>query len=1426
MPPLRFAPHPRVEQLRAYIQDQQYAQAYALTMHDCTPLSLVDAALTWCHIGDKHEESQRLEQARPCWSQAQQLLQQANMQIQVLKSSPPSSEASTSSLSIEKLLVETGERMVNMKHATVEEAIEAHDNMVMVLVSLEDEHKSIKWVGSVRIVPLSDTEHSHFMGETLSTLGSLHRQRGDNASALEAWEEAHEMLEESSQAPDLLEKLAEVYIEQGEMDRAMDSLMMSLDYRLTNPDESPSMESLKIMDQVGLAQEQWGKLDQALECYEKTLLARSRLLGNQHVDVAQSLLNVGRILESQGNDAGSLDLYKAAQKIYTYQLTSTGFTVEGHDVDMILHQLVPSLLEQSRYEEVVAYLYKCLECEDVELDKSAIYYELGKAQCGMRDYVSATVCLVEASKHPNGSVTKEEAFAFLRKVEVLQRSEGDNSEQLFDDDSSSSTTLSSQDLDSPTAESSLEILKELLGTEVDPKVLQKASEESRGASVDGGHPTLHVVLSPSNRSSTPTMDTKKDPRRHLSTPVTTDMVHSNHSSDDMASGDIRVDEPMSHAIGTTDESEKPLHEDVRDDIEHPQSPTASPIALSLKDRSPGKTELTIRTATVTSASEKVEDRSREQCRTPIPPPPPPPPLPAHKGSRRFGFSPRRKNLKPKKFWKSKGSQGSLPDSPSSRSQRGESRDEQNIDVLALEQEYHTSFDSTFAGPVPYVSVQKSSWDDTSQITMNFDFSAKQQHGSRSQEWWWGVSAEGFGRWFPSTYVSQAVQAAEGFLSARAIHSKVRSDPLVVEVEEDPAVDAIEQESKQGSDHFESQGIETPLEMVAHTIQIDNETPASPKQEIPHDSSRRSLVADLEACKKRLESQRERLQPSDPQISGTLRELASLQKSSGQIHDAIQSASDALEIQKLCASEKDIAETCHFLGELYLNQNQLKQALSHHTEALKLETALYGHYSEETAKALNYIGAVQSAQEDFKTAMKCHKEALQILKECRGEDPGDPLVAQTLCLVGSVYYRERNSLSTIKEDGDAGYSTFIEGGLLETIGRAHEERGSYKMAISFFEEKLHVLEHRKSDFEDPDKELSTTLNSLGMLSSRAGQYSEALSYYERALKLQSQLGCGPVQLATARVLAATVKFHLGHWEESLLTLNESLEVLRAELGEEHETVAATLYQTGLVEASFCNYGEAMKALHAASVTQGKLLGDMHPATLRTKREIGNLYGVYEAELDTAFDFFWTVLEAQRRVHGGKHPNIAETLHSLGMGFARQGDTTNALRMLQECYYMRLEFLGVDHPLQATTLHEIAKIHLKRRRIRKAIQICTVVLNIQQDSLSSEHVDIARTMTTKGQCLCLLGDTTAAMKCLVDEALPLATQAVGQDHPVTAQIHVQITAVHLRMCRFDEARAHIHLAQEIYGRSGVDDDHPGIREASEQLVRIQRDEMLCV
>lgn len=347
----------------------------------------------------------------------------------------------------------------------------------------------------------------------------------------------------------------------------------------------------------------------------------------------------------------------------------------------------------------------------------------------------------------------------------------------------------------------------------------------------------------------------------------------------------------------------------------------------------------------------------------------------------------------------------------------------------------------------------------------------------------------------------------------------------------------------------------------------------------------------------------------------------------------------------------------------------------------------------------------------------------------------------------------------------------------------------------------------------------------MLSCRAGLYLEAIDYYDRALGIQMKLGCDDEHLAKAKVLAGSVQYSLGHFRKALKLFEDALHALRGKHAEDQETVAATLFHMGVVRVALYDYDNAMLNLTDALKIQQELLGDEHPATLRSRREIGNLYAVSETKLDMAIKEYNSVLEIQKRIHGEKHPNVAETLHCIGCVQARRGDQTLAQKTLEDCYNMRLGFLGMDHPLQATTLHEIAKIRLQRNRVKKASHICNSALHIRKESLSENHPDVATATATKASCLVARGDFNEANQ-LFMEAYSIAKESVGEDHPIAADIQVQIGTMHLRKCHFEEAAEAVNKALEVYRAAGLNEDHHGYKDALKELERVERAEMLCV
>jgi tetratricopeptide (TPR) repeat protein len=405
-----------------------------------------------------------------------------------------------------------------------------------------------------------------------------------------------------------------------------------------------------------------------------------------------------------------------------------------------------------------------------------------------------------------------------------------------------------------------------------------------------------------------------------------------------------------------------------------------------------------------------------------------------------------------------------------------------------------------------------------------------------------------------------------------------------------------------------------------------------------------------------------------------------------------------------------------------------------------------------------------------------------------------------------------------------YSTFIEAGMLDVIASAHEERGYYRMAIAFFEEKLQLLRNAERGGMD-QHEIVDTLTRLGTLSRKAGVYFEAFDYYEEAENIQSALGRNQVEIAKELLLSGIMHYHLGQFRQSLKLLKESLSILQAtDCTDRQVLVAETVQWMGMVQIELYEFDSAMKSFEEAIKIQKHVLGKDHPATLQTLVAIAVVF-MNRAEIDSSIEQFTAILGTQRRVHGPKHPNLARTMYSIAQAYAWKGDIVTATKFFEESFFMAEDFLGHDHPAQTSTLHGIADLQRQKRRYKKSLQILESVLGMRKETLGERHIDVAMTLCSIASCQAEMGRYADSTKAFND-ALSIAEEAVGSTHPSLAQICVAKGSLFLRKCQFEEAREMIEKGLEIYRRSNVFEGHPRRVEAEIILERVERDELLCV
>eukprot|EP00551_Chaetoceros_affinis_P016380 CAMPEP_0203713820 /NCGR_PEP_ID=MMETSP0091-20130426/70760_1 /ASSEMBLY_ACC=CAM_ASM_001089 /TAXON_ID=426623 /ORGANISM="Chaetoceros affinis, Strain CCMP159" /LENGTH=228 /DNA_ID=CAMNT_0050591857 /DNA_START=627 /DNA_END=1313 /DNA_ORIENTATION=- len=228
-------------------------------------------------------------------------------------------------------------------------------------------------------------------------------------------------------------------------------------------------------------------------------------------------------------------------------------------------------------------------------------------------------------------------------------------------------------------------------------------------------------------------------------------------------------------------------------------------------------------------------------------------------------------------------------------------------------------------------------------------------------------------------------------------------------------------------------------------------------------------------------------------------------------------------------------------------------------------------------------------------------------------------------------------------------------------------------------------------------------------------------------------------------------------------------------------------------------------------------------MNTQMEIG--ITMFETnQIDKAIEEFTSLLESQFEILGEIHPDIAKSLQYLGKCFAEKNERTQASKSLGKSYHMRTR-LKVECPEVATLLDDIGMIHLEKGKLEKASNAFQDSLRIRSDCLGEDHYELSYAHLNLGKVACEKRDFTKALS-HYKESMRIALRTFGLCHPFIGDIHLHVGRIHQRKCQFDEAKNEISKAIQIYESAKLSKSHVKIIQATNDLARVDHEELLCV
>lgn len=241
-------------------------------------------------------------------------------------------------------------------------------------------------------------------------------------------------------------------------------------------------------------------------------------------------------------------------------------------------------------------------------------------------------------------------------------------------------------------------------------------------------------------------------------------------------------------------------------------------------------------------------------------------------------------------------------------------------------------------------------------------------------------------------------------------------------------------------------------------------------------------------------------------------------------------------------------------------------------------------------------------------------------------------------------------------------------------------------------------------------MATALSLDGAIRLARADYDGAQSAFERATAiLESMPERDAAALASIYNNLGEVERARGRDTEAIEWQRKTLALVETSFGSSHIQTAGALESLALALHASGELGEAEKLYERALAIMRVSLPDKDPGVMRVMANQADLLSRMGRH-DEAIHSLREIVKYDREVYGDVHPNLANSLNTLGSAHADAGDPSAALETYAQALAIRRQALGENHPQVATVLSNMAvtyrdlgNVAEARAHFSKAIEI---------------------------------------------------------------------------------------------------------------------------
>jgi len=187
-------------------------------------------------------------------------------------------------------------------------------------------------------------------------------------------------------------------------------------------------------------------------------------------------------------------------------------------------------------------------------------------------------------------------------------------------------------------------------------------------------------------------------------------------------------------------------------------------------------------------------------------------------------------------------------------------------------------------------------------------------------------------------------------------------------------------------------------------------------------------------------------------------------------------------------------------------------------------------------------------------------------------------------------------------------------------------------------------------------------------------------------------------------------------------------------------------------------------------------------------------------------------------GIEHPLVAASLNNLAKSYHLQGKYSEAEPLFQQALEMKRQLLGHTHSDVATSLNNLAALYRSQGKYSEAEPLFQQALEMSRQLSGHTHFDVAASLNNLALLYKLQGRYSEAEP-LYQQALEIRRQLLGQKHPLVATSLSNLAALYLSQGRYSEAEPLFQQALEMR-RKLLRQEHPDVAHSFNNLALLYK------